>query len=265
MKKKVFKIIAFVVAVGLLIGVCVIANALVGNPVSKALTQKNVQTYLSENYADENYEIVKNAYDFKIGGYYVEVAVADSLDRHFIIYTNFFGNISHTTYESDVIQHGNTAERLNKSYSALCEEVLNSSSFPFELEFAFGRLNFDGDQSLTYSDTPQPVLIQSDLQTDADYDVRELGKKAGFLTIYCYDENISIERLTEILQVTKELFDKANIPFYAVDCILRPPHSADMTGYDYTGVRVYSFPYSDLYEDGLTQRVQAANDAVNQQ
>ena len=47
MKKKVLKIIALVIAIALIVGVCWFANALNGNPLSKMLAEKAVVAYLS--------------------------------------------------------------------------------------------------------------------------------------------------------------------------------------------------------------------------
>ena len=43
MKKKILKIVAFVLALALIVGVCVFANSLVGNPVSKLLATKTAE------------------------------------------------------------------------------------------------------------------------------------------------------------------------------------------------------------------------------
>ena len=67
MKKKVLKIAAFVFAIALIVGVCIFANALVGNPISKALAINTAEKYLEENYEDKDFEIERVTFSFKDG------------------------------------------------------------------------------------------------------------------------------------------------------------------------------------------------------
>ena len=258
MKKKILKILAFVLALCLLGGVCFVANGLVGNPVSAALAERGARAYLSENHADENYEIVSNNYDFKIGGYYIKAAVAGSLDKHFVLYADFLGNISHTTYENDVLLHGNTADRLNGSYAELCDKVLLNSQFSFETDFSYGMLEFVTDQSLSDPYIPSFALRQEDFETDVLYDVYELGAKAGHLITFVRDENVSVERLAEILLEIRNAADRAGLPFFAIDCALTHPRPAEGDAYNNEQVQVDAFLYTDIYEEGLVGRVQTA-------
>ena len=54
MKKKVLKILAFVVAIALIIGVSVFANALVGNPISKHIATNKAEKILEDKYSDKD-------------------------------------------------------------------------------------------------------------------------------------------------------------------------------------------------------------------
>ena len=64
MKKKVLKILAFVVAIALIIGVSVFANALVGNPISKHIATNKAEKILEDKYSDKDFEIEKIVYSF---------------------------------------------------------------------------------------------------------------------------------------------------------------------------------------------------------
>ena len=57
MKKKVLKIIALVVAVALIVGVCIFANALVGNPISKWVATNTAEKHLEDSYGEKDFEI----------------------------------------------------------------------------------------------------------------------------------------------------------------------------------------------------------------
>ena len=76
-------------------------------------------------------------------------------------------------------------------------------------------------------------------ELDKLYDIKELAKESGHITVYAEDE--------------------AEIPFYAIDFTLEKPKSDD---YEYNPeapvVYVNHFLYSDIYEDGMAERVQKA-------
>ena len=256
MKKKILKILAFVLALCLLGVVCLFANVMVGNPVSKALAKRSSQDYLIENHAGEGYEIKKVAYDWYNTEYLVECAVPGSLDRHFRVDTDFFGNISNSTYENDVLQHWNTRQRLDHSYFELCDAALNSLSFSFDLHLSLFRFVFASDGEAR--DKPSYALRTEDLQTDYNYDIRRLAAESGLLTIHCRDEEVTVARLCEILLEVKNAADAAGIPFYVLTCSLENPRPSDGEEYNYEQITVYSFLRSDIYEDGLENRVRLA-------
>ena len=85
MKKKVLKIIALVIAIALIVGVCWFANALNGNPLSKMLAEKAAANYLEEHFADTDYYIKKLAYSFKFGNYYAHIRSETSMDTQFTL------------------------------------------------------------------------------------------------------------------------------------------------------------------------------------
>lgn len=258
MKKKILKILAFVLALCLLGGVCFIANGLVGNPVSKALAKRSAQTYLAQHHEGENYEIVSNNYDFKIGGYYVKAAVADSLDKNFVLYADFFGNISHTTYENDVLLHGNTAERLSRAYMQSFDAMFqNDELIPFYTHLGFASLAFA--DTCDTQNAPS-AFRQEDLQADEEYNLRELGATTGHLYLNMHDDTVSVERLSEILLAVKNAADSMGLTFYDIDCYLNLPFDEQGYAPDSDGVAVYSFLYSDIYEEGMIDRVRIASE-----
>lgn len=258
MKKKILKILALVLALCLLGGVCYIANGLVGNPVSKALAKRSAQKYLEQNHTDENYEIVSNNYDFKIGGYYIKAAVQDSLDKHFVLYADFFGNISRTTYENDVLLHGNTAMRLNREYMLSFEPLFqNTGLLPFYTHLGAAMLEFA--DAYETENAPSAFRLE-DLQADAMYDLREMGATTGHLYLNVHDDTVSVERVSEILLAVKKAADDMGLTFYDIDCSLNLPFDDQSYATDYDGVAVYAFLYSDIYEEDLVARVQAASE-----
>ena len=89
MKNRVLRIIAFVVAVGLIVTLGLFANSLVGNPISKILAKKSAEKYIAETYPASDYTIEETGYSFKDGNYYVHVVSPSSMDTKFSFSVSF--------------------------------------------------------------------------------------------------------------------------------------------------------------------------------
>ena len=92
--------------------------------------------------------------------------------------------------------------------------------------------------------------------------LRALGAQAGHLVYYLQEESPSLERLAHWLLEIRRMMDEAGVPFVDIDLSLRylrdendrRPHS---------DLYVLHFPYEEIYEEGLLERVKAANaDAI---
>ena len=68
MKKKVWKILALVVAIALIAGIAWVANGLNGNPISKMLAKKGANAYLEEHFPNTDYYIEDLGFSFKFTG-----------------------------------------------------------------------------------------------------------------------------------------------------------------------------------------------------
>ena len=55
----------------------------------------------------------------------------------------------------------------------------------------------------------------------------------------------------------RSMFDEADIPFYAMDFVLRHPRTEDGQSDD-EEIRVIDFLYQDIYEEDLTDRIETA-------
>ena len=261
MKKKVLKITALLIAVVLITRLGIFANSLVGNPVSKMLAERTAETYLAEEYEDTDFYIENIGFNFKDGNYYVHVKSPSSIDTYFTLYISMSGNLERDTY-SDVLNGWNTANRLNETYCMLVDTVLKNPSFPYRSEIAFGRLECISRQWLGQHDVPSYALIEEDLEIDKLYDITKLGTEAGHLIIYVDDETVSIERAAEIMLDVKHFMDEGGVPFYAMDFVLQYPRTEDDEARPGGSIHILNFLYTDIYERGMTERVQAANDAA---
>lgn len=262
MKKRILKIAALVFAIVLIVGVCVFANGLVGNPISKAVATNTAEKHLEENFADKDFEIERVFYSFKDGYYHAFVYSPSSIDSDFTILVDMWGKLRYDTYEDRVLSGGNTADRISRDYRETVDKVLDSQAFPYNAHIGYGDFKFYPREHLEEHSISEYALITEDLTLDAFYDVNELGAKHGKLTIYIDDDTVSYERLSEILLDVRSIFDDAGVKFYVVDCVLEYPKNEDSSKKQEGRVEVREFLYADIYEEGMVERVRAADEAA---
>ena len=262
MKKKVLKVLALILAIVLIIGIGLFANALVGNPVSKFLATKSAEEHIEKNYADKDFQIEEVNYDFKTGGYYARITSPTSIDSHFSLSFDWMGKLVRDCYDDDVTSGWNTRRRINDEYKEIVDKVFANNQFPGFLDISDGLIQFTSDENVEDPSIPEYAIITETLKIDAVYDIKELGAKAGKLTVYIDDKTVTEEKLAEILLTIKTNFDNSGVTFYAIDCVLEEPKTemeADGTPKESPRVEVMDFLYSDIYEEGLVERVREAN------
>ena len=252
--KMILKTVALILVVVLVIGALGVANALFGNPISKAIASRSAERYLREHYSDMDLEITKTVYSLKEGYYYVYVESPSSVDTHFVLMMSSLGELRYDDYES-VTSGRNTAVRINREYTDRVDAVLDSASFLYSVKIGFGEITFKMPENIAPTDH---AINMSELIPDKDYDLYELGSLAGKLTLYIEDKTVSVERLAEILLGIRAAFDDAGLSFYTVDCVLEYARGDDGASEE-GSVRVEEFLWADIYEQGLTERVEKAN------
>ena len=260
MKKRILKIAAFVFAIALIVGVCVFANALVGNPISKAMATNTAEKHIEENYADKDFEIERVTFSFKDGYYHAFIYSPSSIDSDFTILVDMWGKLRYDTYEDRVLSGVNTADRISRDYRAVVDKVLDSQAFPYNEHIGYGDFDFYPRVHLEEYSVPEYALITEDLTLDAFYDVNELGAKHGKLTIYIDDDTVSYERLSEILLDIRRIFDDSGVKFYVIDCVLEYQKNEDSSKKQEGRVEVREFLYADIYEEGMVERVKASDE-----
>ena len=262
MKKRILKIAAFVFAIALIVGVCVFANGLVGNPISKAVATNTAEKHLEENFADKDFEIERVTFSFKDGYYHAFIYSPSSIDSSFTLMIDMWGKLRYDTYEDRVLSGGNTADRISRDYRAVVDKVLDSQAFPYNEHIGYGDFDFYPRVHLEEYSVPEYALITEDLTLDAFYDVNELGAKHGKLTIYIDDDTVSYERLAEILLDIRRIFDDSGVKFYVIDCVLEYQKNEDSSKKQEGRVEVREFLYADIYEDGMVERVKVSDEAA---
>lgn len=258
------KVIAFVVAVFVIV-LTIGAMMFYGNPISKILVTNSAEKYLQENFSDTDFEIGTVNYDFKTSDYYVCVVSPSSADSSFTIYAGLNGDIDYHSYEDAVVKKWNTATRINDDYREAVDVVLSNPDFPYDSDIGFGDIYFTTDDVLDYGfgtlDGPPEYAIKTEsLELDMVYDVSEFGKKAGELTVYVYDEDVSCEKLAEILLDIRKIMDEADVSFYVIDCVLEYPKPENPEEWKDDRVEVMDFLYDDIYQEGLVDRVRESDE-----
>lgn len=228
--------------------------AFLGNPVSKFLAGQTAKKHLAETYADTDYEVDRVFYNFKDGDYHAQIVSPSSQDTHFNLQMTWTGALRRDNYEDQVASGWNTAMRLDDAYRKLVDTVLDDPAFPFESDIDFGSFEFCPRAYLDDPDVPPYALVQEDLILDHEYDIYELGRKAGKVTLYVCDDEISIDRAAQVLLEVRDAFDRAGVPFYAIDFVLMAPKAEDGIWSD-EQIGVQDFLYSDIYEEGLVDRL----------
>ena len=256
MKKWILKIAAFVVALALIAGVGLFANALLGNPVSKALATVQAQQYLSETYPDKELELERVSYSFKETCYHAYVVQPNLPDGEFTLDFNMWGKLLYDDYEDRVPSGWNTAHRLDTEYRRTVENLLESSNFPIDSYIGYGELAFVSRANKDAPEIPSYAMITEDLTLGGAYNLGRLGAQAGKLTIYLRDDTVTAERLAEVLLTIRQAFDDVGVTFHVIDCVLEDEALPDER------VEVMDFFYTDIYEENLTERVEASDRAA---
>lgn len=253
--KKPIKIIAGVVAAALVVIVLLLANSLVGNPVSKMLATQGAKRYVAQTYPDMGLELAETKFNFKDGTYFVWLQSPTSIDTNFYITLTPWGKLESDSYESYVSGLQNAFDRLNVLYKEQVDLVVDAEGFPYPGYIKYGEM-----WDILDSETESAVLAL-DMEF-TEHDLHELGKTYGHLILHVEDETITAERGAEILLVIRQILDEAGIGFASVDFMLQKPRIDDAPNPDETTFWVEEFAYTDIYEENLVPRLTKAADEL---
>ena len=246
MKKKILKIIALIVAIGLIIGVLVISNAMNGNPVSKFMAKRASADYVEEvikpkfpEYADS---IVQGDtfYSFKDGYYHTRYTSTISEDFYFNTMWNH-GTIHDTS--DNIITGWNTLSRLNDEFDDTIEAILEG-----ETDYTFDMLG----ASLLGDDDG----ILEGVTLDMALDIHNPPVEPDMF-VYIEDTDLSWDRVASLLLECKGIMDEYDIPMGVYTCVVRMPKdpSGERTNFDSIGI--YDFPAEKIVEsDDLPEILQ---------
>lgn len=252
---------AAVLALTIIAGILWFANGLVGNPASRILAHRSAQRYIALTYPGMNLELEKAQYDFKSGNYYVHVKSPMSIDTHFTLSFTPSGKLRYDDYEFRVAGKSNTFERINDEYRRALRGVFSADDFPYTTDIGYGEIATDRRSQpfgLDYG------LRFDELVLDKGYNVMELAEIAGHIVLYIEDETVTVARAAEILLDVKDVFTNKGINFYAIDFDLIKPRGDNKSALDEPRVYAREFLCEDIYEEGLAERVAAADKALRE-
>ena len=235
-------------------------NFFFGNPISRQLAINNAQTILNMQYSNEDYIAVDANYWIEDMVYFVRVESPTDADCAFRMNFGMFGNYRYDDHDEVIRQNKNIVERLNSEYTQRVYHVAALQALP-GFEQAVGELlTDDAELSFFNGHVPPPdgfvPLRISDLQFDQPVNYAVLGARSGRISVTLAAEDLSAAHLAETLLQIKELYDAADVHFIVVTLIFVPPVQ-NGAGDGSSTAAVYNFPYADIYEDGLTERVAA--------
>ena len=263
MRKKIIRIIGWTVCISFVCTAVWFLCAFFGNPISSALSKSTAKRFLEEYYPDTDFKIVKVGYNFKTGGYNVHVESPTSIDSHFTIYCDWLGRYNDDT-SSCISDGSNTYVRLTTEYWDLVREKLPYAHFDIDIGHGdlrvsgileiFDYVDKDGHRQ-HYTLTKDYGLDMANLVMDEQYDILALGREHGSLCVDIIDEKVSVERAAEVLLELKKLLDEQGLPFHAIDFTLCAPRNENGQKVG-PSIRLIEVLYSDIYEDGLVDRVQ---------
>ena len=261
--KKYSKVLGIILLTALVAGLLWFGNVMMGNPVSHALASKAAKAFLSDQFSGTDYQMERITYSFKDGRYHAFMVSPTSIDGDFSVCFSLLGEYCYDTYDS-VLDGWNTAQRLEREYRKLTDTILNDPALPYDntqiYSIMFGRLEIyprEAFEDPNATDVPEYSILLEDLELNKIYDIKELGAKAGHLILYVDNEVISVEEAARIMLDFRSMFDEKEIPFYAMDFVLRHPRAEDGQSDD-EEIRMNDFLYQDIYVEGLTDRIETA-------
>ena len=249
-KKLFLKITSFCTAWVLITGMCFLTNAIAGNPVSRRLAVKNIHEYIETNYQGQGYQITDIRYDYLSSSYVASVEVPGSPDRHFGVSAGLDGKVKDKNPENNSRLIENTADRIKEAYSDAVDEVFDNPAFQYPQASCFATIEF----ALNEEERMVPyAILYEELEPDMLFDIDEFGARAGYISIEIWENNLTEEYTAEIMLHAKSLLDKSGIEFNSMDCTIRNPDTEE-----YEVFSVDNFPSSEIYEEGMAERVRLA-------
>lgn len=237
-KKLILKIIAGLIAVGLIGIILFITNSFTGNPISAAIANKNINNYLEDKYSfinDLDYKDKKTTYNFKFGQYGKYVQSKSSPDTAFYVTYNRSGKIS-DDYDGYVVGRFNTYTRLEKEFDSVVEEIFKKN-FPYETDILIAGFSFDEND-------------RNKLALDMKLDLDNLPLESN-LSVYIISDEINYEVLRDRLIEVDELMKDHSFKFKNYSVVIQEPKSEDKDKPRGESLHLLDFPVEKMESEDL--------------
>lgn len=188
------------------------------------------ESYLVEQYPGNDFEITDVYHHWYDAVFNVEVQSQSSADTHFtVVYDDDPLEFLSDSYERDVLEGGNTADRVEEEYSAAVQAVL-SDVFPEQkVDAKFQRRYYvPGDAEIT-----EDMLANVRWEVDKQYDVSALGTQAGVVMVY-FDNTegqYPLERRLDVLRQMAQALEEADMGFFTMEVWLAEELHNDSPAY----------------------------------
>ena len=253
-RTKIISVVVTLAAVTALIPAGLFLNVLFGNPVSKYLAMRNAQDYLdwnyrAEQYAGSGYRVSGAEYWIEDQQYIVHAEIEGSRDTALELRFGMHGNFLRDNADRVLEQKGKVLDRMTNEYYSLVLDAFQGTKYE-NADMLFGQI-VPADEG----DNTVPGVDPDGIGFDRQIDYAEIGKTAGALSITLTDETKTPENLASNLLEIRAVADGAQLSFAAVNLILAESAGE---GAGFRSLAVFNFPYDEIYEDGLLERVTAA-------
>lgn len=188
--KKGLRIIAGLGALVLIIGLLILTNAFLGNPIAGAMAKNSAQKLIDKNYKDLNLKLDKPVYNFKLGEYMIKAYSESSKDTHFTIY--YTRKETRDDYDYTVGDKFNTFMRLENEYSKLVKDILTN------------KLGYKDKNSWVTLEKGEYEQVKDKLELDMDFD-RRLPLEAQ-VNLSLELEDASLDKIIKILEDSHRVF-----------------------------------------------------------
>ena len=165
--------------------------------------------YVEQTYSHLDLHTERFGHDFKTGGYYAYLCSESSGDTAFYVRTDMLGRIRQDSFDIWVAHKYNTELRIREEYRLLADAVFQSGTIPYAMDIGYGDITFAGDEQ--WGEAEYAFALSRDiLVLDKVYDVRELARNAGVLTVYAMDETVTVQKAAEIMLCIRSAFEEAD-------------------------------------------------------
>ena len=185
----------------LVLFVLFVANALVGNPVSKFLADRAADKVITERYDGLDLSREKVIYNLKDGDYIVFLEDKNSVDSQFALHFDSFGRLMWDSYDDRI---SNTMMRFDRVVSQYGRSLEKKYGFPYTITLS----SWDKEDPAEYLKVDQPV------------DVKHLPYKLQ-AQAYGVGKDATAEEAMAVLKQLQQIMDKEGLEVvdYAIDLV----------------------------------------------